>query len=116
MHHNRRVFVRLLTAIPLLFWASTAAMAQLAVLWATQPAAAAVAQSAPNDDDFALTETAGSPHGSEFLTPHLAFTAVPDAQMTTGPSAPAQAQPRVPQTVRILAASRLLANPPPAGV
>jgi hypothetical protein len=117
LHHNKRVFVRLLTAIPLLFWASTAAMAHLAVLWAAEPAAA-ITHTTPQDS--ALVVTSDGQVLAQAYPPHFH----PPLSIGIASKSPEQiitAQPFQPeidatQAGRILAASRLLANPPPFGV
>lgn len=105
--------MRLLTAIPLLFWASTAAMAQLAVLWSTVPAAA-VTHAAAQDAALQAGHHVDAPPQS-----HLQFLAIeiaPDYPVRTETATPQTPESDVAPVARILAASRLLANPPPFGV
>ena len=108
--------MRLLTAIPLLFWASTSAMAQLAVLWATEPAAA-VTHAASRDS--ALEATAPGDrcaHSSPApIYPPFAIDLAPAAAHRVQPVWPLQPERGSSLPLRILTASRLLANPPPFG-
>jgi hypothetical protein len=107
----------LLTAIPLLFWASTSAMAQLAMLWAIEPTAAvmhagsqdpALQASSPGDDCVHFS--------SAPVHPAVAIALVPSETDPGIPARPLRPERGASLQRRILAASRLLANPPPFGV
>ena len=103
--------MRLLTAIPLLLMAGTAAMAQLAVLWSSEPAAATAVTQTSSDAELhshPVPEVAQSAGAPEWLFTDVAIQYAPDPE----PRQP-QMEAKAPLT-RLLAAVRLLANPPPS--
>jgi hypothetical protein len=111
-----REYVRLFTAIPLLFWVGTAAVAHLAHVWALVPAAVTPVAQAPEAGCDASADqsvcTAASPlfvQGESACRQYLPASLARGTQLLSG-------VPELPSRLlhhQILSAARLSANPPP---
>lgn len=110
--------MRLLTAIPLLFWTSTAAIAHLAVILAAQPCPAVThARSAEPSVSAATQHTSALSAESRFAAAVYSGVSLSSRLVFRDP-APLAEQPFAETgssclTLRILQAARLSANPPP---
>jgi hypothetical protein len=108
--------VRLISAIPLLFWVGTAAVAHLAHVWALVPAAVTpVAQASETALGADVDAAAHAPAGHFFIRPEAAaLQPWPDRPVQTAIPASVDAGVRGPRLEhQILSAARLSGNPPP---
>ena len=108
--------MRLFTAIPLLFWVGTAAVAHLAHVWALVPAAVTPVAQAPEAGSGARADQAVSPGAGQLFAHHEpVFTRQLPAGLAWNVQPPTIA-PEFPGSRLhdlILSAARLSANPPP---
>ncbi len=109
--------MRLLTAIPLLFWTSTAAITHLALMLAAQPVASVAHAQAPE------SSIASADHEGSVTAPESPFSAVytgvflcrPVVDLPVAATISGVPEPGVRRlTERILHAASLSGNPPPA--